>query len=495
VPTAEESRKFKEIRPLVSNSWTLLGPGVAAPDPHPTAAVDLHDPAGEELPIAQDDDSKDKSAPSRPAWRGTILPASDADIWLASAFPIYQSMVSTERGYADSQPDKCLCSSDADKVAATLFAARADYFAGVRAGGDVALSKLHADNATDAWYKIASGKGVLVLSELRRLMGDGEFCSMMDAFGLAHAGAPVTGAQFAAQASQASGRDLSAFFNYWLNETGLPRLELASIRKRPVLGSPDQDAEASTIHGVLRAKGGPLPGNIEVTLEDGEGDELTQVVPVSSEGGFRVEAPGPITRLVVDKYARAARANGGEADLGAFADDLSHTLIVCGTRNDAAANRDAGLACQRAMRIAWNNLDLPIKADTDATDDDLKNNHLILIGRPSTNTVTQRLGAAIPVAFGAASFTVRSDTYANTNSAVLAAGVNPLNPRYSINVIAGNSGAATLAHAGDLAGRGSGPEVRVFDAYGRSISLVVPAPELVKTFTPTDDASRSAHGQ
>ena len=102
-------------------------------------------------------------------------------------------MVSMERGYAESQPDKCLCSSDADKVAATLFAARADYFAGVRAGADIPLSKVHADNASDGWYKIASGKGVLVLSELRRLMGDAEFCSMMDAFGLAHAAHPVSG--------------------------------------------------------------------------------------------------------------------------------------------------------------------------------------------------------------------------------------------------------------------------------------------------------------
>ena len=176
----------------------------------------------------------------------------------------------------------------------------------------------------------------------------------------------------------------------------------------------------------------------------------------------------------------------------AFADDIAQTLIILyGTRDNVAANRDAAAACQRAIRIAWNNVDLPMKADTEATDADLKNNHLILVGRPSTNTVSRRFVAAIR-AFGPASFTVRADTYANTNSAVLAAGVNPLNRRFSINLIAGNSGVATLAHAGDLAGRGRGPEVRVCDALGRSISMVVPAPELVKSFAPGDDASRSA---
>src|SRR5258706_6789674 len=54
--------------------------------------------------------------------------------------------------------------------------------------------------------------------------------------------------------------------------------------------------------------------------------------------------------LVVDKYARVARANGSEADLGSFTDAVEQTLIVHGTRDDSAANREAAEACQKAIR-------------------------------------------------------------------------------------------------------------------------------------------------
>jgi hypothetical protein len=77
---------------------------------------------------------------------------------------------------------------------------------------------------------------------------------------------------------------------------------------------------------------------------------------------------------------------------------------------------------------------------------------------------------------------VRSQTYANMASAILAAGVNPLNKHLSILVLAGNSAAATYAHANELGGRDDQPELKIFDAAGKPKSLVAPAPELVKSF-------------
>ena len=57
----------------------------------------------------------------------------------------------------------------------SLFAPISRYLTAVarRGGHDLALSETHADLRSDEWYDIASGKGVLVLAELRSLMGDG----------------------------------------------------------------------------------------------------------------------------------------------------------------------------------------------------------------------------------------------------------------------------------------------------------------------------------
>jgi hypothetical protein len=485
MPTPEENRRFRDICPLVSNPWTVLGPAVPVTGlrERQPAPVDLHDPTGVHLLTglfgpAGDKEKDDVRPPTKPAWHGTILPASDADLWLATAFAQYEKIVSLEHGYSDAQTNKCLCTADYDSVADSLFAARARYFAGARKAKEVALAAVKWDPASDAWYKVASGKGVLILAELRRLMGDTAFARMMDEFGRNHAGQQATSAEFAAHAAKAAARDLGPFFKYWLSETGLPRIELLSA-----------SASSNTVHGVIGAQGGPLPSNLEVTVEYGDDDELTQVGVVDAEGHFEIPTSRPARRLVVDKYARMARGNGSEADLSSFADDIDHTLIVYGTADDTAANHEAAEDCQKAIRASWHNIALPIKADTGVSDAELKSHHLILIGRPEANALTARMARALPVVFGPASFAVRNHTYANMASAVLAACVNPVDQNFSVVVLAGNSAAATVAHAGDLA-RGGRHEVKVFDPSGKAKTFVVPAPELIHNFDSTKLTAR-----
>jgi hypothetical protein len=481
MPTLEESRKFRDITPLVSNPWTVLGSAIQPSSPSlagadlPPSPVDLHDATGEHAVAGLLGPSKDKGRddvppPTKPAWHGTLLPGTDADLWLASAFAEYEGTVSLEHGYADAEPNKSLTSADYDKLAPSLFAARSSYFAGVRTGGDIPLTQVKWDPSSDAWYRLASGKGVLLLAELRRLMGDARFETMMDEFGRQHAGRPASSAEFAAYAAKCAGRPLDGFFQYWLREPGLPRLELVSA-----------SASAQDVSGVLQTHGGPPISNMEMTVEYAEG-ELTQIVPLDPAGRFQIKITKPATRLVIDKYARAARANGGQADMGSFSDAIERTLIVYGTRDDSAANREAADVCQKAVRTGWQNIDLPMRSDATITDDELKDHHLILIGRPSANRVTERVAHALPVEFGAESFSVRGQVYGNASTTVIAAGVNPLNARFCVIVIAGNSAAATFAHAGELGGRAPRPELQVYDPSGKPKPLVAPAPELVKVF-------------
>ena len=483
LPTLEESRRFKEVRPLVSHPWTLLGPA-APPRADDTLAADLADPAASEFSSAivrlgEKDRKRSSEPPAEPAWHGTILPASDADLWLASAFPEFEGFVGRERGFVRCSPDRCLCVDDSDKVAVSLFAARARYLAGVRAGGDVALAEVKPDFARQGWYQIASGKGVLVLSELRRVLGDGAFLALMVELGRAHAGKPASSAEFSAAASKAAGRDLSAFFAYWIQGTGLPRFELAEATL---------SADAShgwTCRGVLQQHGGFPVSSLEATLEHA-GGEVTQPVTVDGSGRFELRADSRPTRLVVDKYARLARA-GNEADLTEFRSDLAHTLILYGSLGDLEGNRDAAEACQRSIRTSRSNVLVPIRRDADASDQDLASNHLILVGRPAANTVSARVAAALPVSFGPASFVVRGSTRAHADSAVIAAGVNPFDPRRTVVVLAGNSASSTYQHAAEVATAEPGCQVRVFDPSGQGTSLVMPDPSLTWSF-PAGDA-------
>jgi hypothetical protein len=367
-PTFEQRKRYPEIEPLVSNPWAVLHVGPPAKDDKKgPLVVDLRGlRAKERYDKAMKEREERDAAPSKAAWHGTLLPKTDADVWLAAAFADYERIYAREKQLTQ---DGKLSKADREQLAVDLFACRSKHLAAARVNGDVPLAKIRATAERDEWYRIASGKGVLLLHQLRKLIGDDRFADMMDAFGRAHAGKEATAAEFQTHVAKYAKGDCSAFFNAWLAGTGLPQ-----------------------------------------AAKNGEGQ----------------------------------KTNGGVFSVLSFQAERDQTLIVYGTADEIHTNREAAEALQKAIIEQWSNITVPIKADKDVTDADLKNRHLLLIGRPDTNKCVERFRAKLPVTFGSRSFTVMNECYAHANSAVMAAAENPLNPRYSMVVIAGLGAASTL---------------------------------------------------
>src|SRR5262245_3677977 len=78
-PTQDERRRFPEIRPLVSNPWTILHPASPSDSDRAVAVADL------KSRLDADDKEghreRDNQVHTVAAWRGTLLPKSDADVW------------------------------------------------------------------------------------------------------------------------------------------------------------------------------------------------------------------------------------------------------------------------------------------------------------------------------------------------------------------------------------------------------------------------------
>ncbi len=469
-PTFEERTRYPEIRPMASNPWTILHTTPPANmKPEGPAVVDLSD----EVEKADDARKDDKPLPTVPAWHGTLLPRTDADVWLATAFADYQKIVAQEDAHRRHDSDGKLSTSEREQLAVELFGYRARYLAAARAGGDVPLLKTRSAVAQDDWYRVAAGKGVLVLHELRQLMGDTAFHDFMDAFGREFAGKAVTTADFQARAEKAAGKRLERFFDYWLKEPGLPLLKLANVKV----------IEGEAVEGDIQREGQGAPAAVSVVLKTPKGEETRQVVLGGASTHFRIPTHGVPQRLSVDPYNWTAKANGGAFSVMSFHAELEHTLIVYGTADEVPTNREAAEALQRAIIRRHSNFTVTIKSDKDVTDDDLKVHHLLLIGRPDSNRVVERFRAALPIAFGSRSFVVQQEAYAHPGSAVIAAAENPLNKRYSLVVFAGLSAEATLlAPPALLKKEQSAGEVLVLPHDGKTRTLVIAAKELVREF-------------
>ena len=130
-------------------------------------------------------------------WKGWILPASDADVWLTAGATEYHSVAGT---------------SDADKK---LDAFRAQYRAAAL-DGEQPISKIAFSTMSANWHTLAEAKGVLLLDALRRSMGDDAFYALMKEYFDKNTTKTVHASDFMAAAGH------QELFAKWLNETGLP---------------------------------------------------------------------------------------------------------------------------------------------------------------------------------------------------------------------------------------------------------------------------------
>jgi hypothetical protein len=479
LPTEEEKRRYPDIRPLVGNPWTILN----ANRPEADSAggppvVDIPTKTEEFVQTSSERDRRNEAEKAMPiAWHGTIFPKTDADIWLATAFADYERFVAdlkTHERQAEKDKHRELASSDREELAVRLYGDRAQYLAGSRTVVEKPLDQTHRAWAQSDWYDVAAGKGCLVLQELRQLMGTEAFVKMMDDFGRQNAGKEVTSAQFEDHVEKTVGKPMKEFFAYWLQQPGLPALRLGSVNVANSNGGFKVEGEI-----VRDAK---LPrSTVRVTVE-GANCEPSQLLTLDgSRTSFSIECKSRPQRLVVDKYNETAKLNGGVFSVLSFQKDLAHSLIVYGTADEISTNREAAEALQRAIVERWSNFTLPIKSDKEVTEEELRGHHLLLIGRPDSNTIVRRFQNSFPISFGSRSFVVGNEAYAHAGSAVAAAAENPLNPHYSIVVATGLCAESTRLAAAQALGRGQvAAEVVVMLNHAVIRNLALPARDLVK---------------
>ena len=209
-PSKQEKDRFPEIKSLETHPWTILSTLA------PAAGI------GQQVPVIAEAKSVGKQGGgSNPhiAWRGTLLPQSDADLWLAIAFADYERLVATEHLAVKRGADEKTARDSLEKSVTTF----RNNYESARSKLEVALVDVKFSTSGDDWYRLASNKGVLLLHELRGEVGSKAFDKAMDDFGMQHGGKRVTSKQFQAHFEKAIGRNLDAFFNPWLKEKALPR--------------------------------------------------------------------------------------------------------------------------------------------------------------------------------------------------------------------------------------------------------------------------------
>lgn len=482
-PGPDVRRDFPAAQPILPHDWTVLTVNPPARSNEKSQlAVDFRNDETD----ADEAGGEDKKVQAPAAWHGTLLPASDGDRWLASSFARFHEFVAHEREMRrkhDAKDSDPLSAAERDELAVQLFnlgVATADEGASC---ASVPLRKLTFDPSSDAPYRSAAGRGVMLLSELRRRLTAEVFDPAMDAFGREHAGKVTTSSAFVAAmtaaARGASGTPsidrpaLAEFFGAWLDSGDyLPALKMSSVQT--------DHRNGFTVSGSVTSKGGCTPSDVDVTLET-ESSEITKSFPFDSAGvaHFKFDSESKPARITVNKYFQTPCANVPRWTTSSYKRDLEHTLIVYGTREESEANKIAATKLRQAIINQWQHSVVPVNADVEIADADIQSHHLVLVGRPASSPLIERLSRSLPITFSAQTFTARGKVYAHEQSAVAVAGANPENSALSVVVVAGLSPLATFKAAEALPA--SPPTAaRIFPAGAKAADIIPPGSGLTR---------------
>jgi len=198
VPTHDQRNDFPEILPLIAHPWTVLHPTAPAPAA-PAAKVSAIEPidiveGGRDFLSPETRGVERETRSTSAAWHGTILPRTDAEYGLTTAWVEYERRTALELAFRAGNDGKLTPAQEA-QFALESWLRRST----LKNHPKSELDRVDAfDPARDMWARSETAAAYLRFEALRQQVGLPRFVESMEAFGKKFAGKPVSVTEFAA---------------------------------------------------------------------------------------------------------------------------------------------------------------------------------------------------------------------------------------------------------------------------------------------------------
>jgi len=383
--------------------------------PTETAAPPKPDLAGIEAELA---------FPRRLLWKGTLVPASDADNWLTSGSASYHALLRK----LPEDPPRALESlreglSDLDLRHAWL------------ASREPLLPPLSTRSAYDRYapYAIPRIRGTFALHQLRLALGNATFARVMAAVHERLGSSPASTDRFLAIASEVAGRDVRPVVLPWLERVDVPdpRVEVAAGRS----------GGAWAVRVKVTQAGTPWRYTATVALQGAKGTRYEQVRVARQEETFALRSPEKPVRVVFNAAADVPVRRDDVYTLGNMLDEFDRLTWIWGTSRQVEANRTLALLWRDVVADAFVEVLPPLVPDAEISDAELASHDLVVMGGPADNSVSARMAAAwnLPLEAGKGSFRWLGQSYVRPEDGLAVALPNPWNPTRAAYLFLANS--------------------------------------------------------
>jgi hypothetical protein len=366
-------------------------------------------------------------------WANTVYPASDADNWFTSGSAAYW-------GILNGMP------TDPNAAATYLRDQLAELncrlqFTMSREGTLApANARRRYDGTKD--YIIPRIRGTFLLHQLRLMLGNELFSSMMTAVHERYHGKTMTTAQFMGAAEAATGRKLSTPIRQWLERVDLPAVRANAHTVK--------SADGWNLLLTVQQSGDPYALSTTVTVEL-PGETRWYTLDLGGPGGKVPTEPIPTDTVVAiplqEKPLRVVFNAGNDIPVfrtnfytfSNYFDEFRNSAIVFGTGREDEAQHTMALRFQTVLADQFTEVFAPLWRDGEVDDRDISSHDLILLGSATDNSLLAKVADTLGVRLGHNTFMWRGTTYAEPDDGLFAAFPNPADGRHVLYLFVANS--------------------------------------------------------
>jgi hypothetical protein len=292
--------------------------------------------------------------------------------------------------------------------------------------------------------EIGYGKCSMMFHMLRRMLGDENFFGALSEIVRVFGGKRTRWEDLQTVLERGSGRDLSRFFDEWLDRKGAPMLSMTA----PTV-SKAEDGRWQTDFSILMAN--PEPYHLtDVEIQGGSknSSSCALIAVQASETKVRIAAEKPATTITVDPDYHIFRRLAPEeypACLNVTCND-AHRVLVRPSGGDAQEREVyEKLAARIVHSGGW-----AVLQDTEVTEDVLSSSSLLVLGRPGVNLLASRLAPRVELArivrIEPTFFLLNEERCESSNESLLISFRNPWNEKHHVTLFMGLSAeAASMA--------------------------------------------------
>ncbi|MBN2365907.1 MAG: hypothetical protein JXL67_07045, partial [Calditrichaeota bacterium] len=358
----------------------------------------------------------------RNLWFNTVYPASEAENWFVSGTAAYWRILNDLPG----KDAKIL-----DYMQSELAELNCRYLYNTLKEG--LLSPLNTRRVYDQYkfYQIPRIKGTILLHQLRVLLGNDKFCTVMNTIHERYREKEMRTEDFIWTAEKIAEIPLRDFILQWLERDDLPEPNITASRQ-----SVDNGWEVN-LSVTQSGFSYHFLTSVKIVTDS---TEIYQIIEISNPGEtFTFTVNDKPHKILFNALNDVLLKSDNYFTWSNFFDDFNNTLIICGTRRQIEANHTLARRFSKVLADRYTEILTPVRKDSEINTEELKNFNLIILGSPEDNSLAAEVGSRPGLETGKNYFKYNEIPYGRSDDGIFLSFPSPYNSERAVYLFHANS--------------------------------------------------------